>query len=105
MSTAVVDTISEALNAAADVDLEALSDRDLDGELVALLRLRHRLDAEIARRAARWDARTVWIGDGSKSPAARLSRDTGVSVAAAKATLRRGRAVTNMPRAHVAWAG
>ena len=39
-----------------------------------LVRLRHRLDAEIARRARRWDARGVWQSDGSRAPWARLSR-------------------------------
>ena len=34
------------------VDLDTLTDAELDAELVALVRQRHRLDAEIARRAA-----------------------------------------------------
>ena len=74
-----VDTMSEAVEAAADVDLDTLTDGELDDELVAMVRLRHRLDAEIARRVDRWDRRTIWRGDGSKAPWARLSRTTSVA--------------------------
>ena len=69
-----------------------------------MVRLRHRLDAEIARRADRWDRRTIWRGDGSKAPWARLSRTTSVAPGTARAILRRGHAITAMPATAEAWA-
>ena len=51
----------------------------------------HRLDAELARRAARWDRSGVWRSDGSRAPWARLSRTTSLSPGAARQILRHGR--------------
>ena len=92
-----------AITALCDVDVDALGDRELDAELVALLRVRHRLDAEIARRASGWDRREVWRSDGSRAPWARLSRTAAVAPAVARATLRRARAVGSMPVVAEAW--
>ena len=94
----VVETLSEAVDDAAAVDLDTLTDGELDTELVAMVRLRHRLDAEIARRARRWDARGVWQSDGSRAPWARLSRTAGVAGGTAKAIMRRGPALATMPQ-------
>ena len=71
-------------------DLDALADSELDAELVGLLRERHRLDAQIARRARRWDARSVWLSDGSRAPAARLSRDANMAKSTAEHVVRVG---------------
>ncbi|MFV0309114.1 MAG: DUF222 domain-containing protein [Desertimonas sp.] len=101
---ATVDRVEMGIDALAGVDLDGLTDGELDSELVGLMRLRHRLDAEIARRVQRWDARTVWLSDGSRSPAARLSRDGLVSRPAADRLVSTCRAVTAMPRAAEAWA-
>ena len=87
-----VETLNTAIDTAAAVDIDTLTDSQLDTELVRLIRARHRLDAQIARRCARWDARTVWLADGSRSAAARLSRDAKLATGAAKQILRRGRA-------------
>ena len=101
--TSGVDTISEAVGGLADIDLDTLTDGELDDELVGLIRLRHRLEAEIARRADRWDRRTIWRGDGSKAPWARLSRTAAVAPGAARGILRRGHAIAAMPHTE-AWA-
>ena len=93
----VVETLSEAIDDAAAVDLDTLTNGELDAELVALVRLRHRLDAEIARRACRWEARGVWQSDGSRAPWARLSRTAGVAGGTAKAIMRRGPSLATMP--------
>ena len=98
-----VDALSEALDALARADANTLVDGELDAELVALLRLRHRLDAEIARLAAHWDSREMWRSDGSKAPWARLSRSAHVAPGTAKAILRRGHAVAAMPLTANAW--
>ena len=94
----VVETLGEAVDAAAAVDLDTLTDAESDAELVELVRQRHRLDAEIARRAARWDTRGVWQSDGSRAPWARLSRTASLSPGTAKQILRHGRDVAAMPR-------
>ena len=87
------------------VDLDALTDAELDSELIALVRQRHRLDAEIARRAALWDRRSVWRGDGSRAPWARLSRTASVAPGTARGILRRGHAIARMPITAQAWTG
>lgn len=93
---AVAEKLNEAVDDAAAVELQTLTDSELDAELVALVRLRHRLDAEIARRACRWEARGVWQSDGSRAPWARLSRTAGVADGTARAIMRRGPALATM---------
>ena len=100
-----VEALREAVDAVAAVDLDTLTDSEQDAELVALVRAKHRLDAELARRAARWDRSGVWRTDGSRAPWARLSRTTGLSPGAAKQILRHGRDVAAMPVTARAWAG
>lgn len=56
MVAGVVDMVQAANDAVADVDLDTLTDKELDIELVALVQERHRLDAQIARRATRWES-------------------------------------------------
>jgi hypothetical protein len=88
----VVDRLVDALEG-----LDGLTDGELDEALVALVRQRHRLAAVTGRLAGRWEARQVWAGDGSRSPAARLSRDGRCSLATARVELRRARALASMP--------
>lgn len=90
-------TLTEAVEALAITDVDALGDAELHDELVGLLRLSHRLDAAISARAARWDSRGLWAYDGSKSAPARLARETGTARASAQRVLRRGRALAEMP--------
>ncbi len=98
------EALQEALEAVAAVDPDTFTDEELDQELVALVRLRHRLDALIARRANCWDARGVWRSDGSRAPWARLSRTASVAGGSAKRVLRHGRALASMPATAEAWA-
>jgi hypothetical protein len=100
----VVEALQQAIDAATGVDLDTLTDGELDDELVALVHLRHRLDAEIARRADGWNRRTIWRGDGSKAPWARLSRTAAVAPGTARGFLRRGSAILAMPATAEAWA-
>ena len=95
--SAVVGALNGAVDTAAAADLDTLSESELDAELVALVRLRHRLDAEIARRARHWEAVGVWRSDGSRAPWARLSRSAAVAGGTAKSILRRGAALATMP--------
>lgn len=94
---------ARAADEAAAVDLDDLSDAGLDAELMALVRERHRLDAEVARRVARWDRRGVWSGDGSRSASARLARDGLLSPREAGRTVRRARRCAAMPGTVEAW--
>ncbi len=94
---------ARAADVAAAVALDDLADAALDAELIALVRARHRLDAEIARRLERWDRSSVWSGDGSRSPSARLARDGRLSPREAGRTVRRARRCAAMPRTVEAW--
>jgi len=92
-----LERLTEALDTLVGTDVDALCDGELDGELVALMRLSHRLDAAIYTRAARWDTLGLWASDGSKSAGARLARDAGTARTSAARILRRGRALRDMP--------
>jgi hypothetical protein len=89
----VVAALGEAIDDAAGLDLDTVGDGELDAELVALLRLRHRLDAQIARRARCWNQRGVWRSDGSPAPWACLSRIASLAPGTAKTILRHGAAL------------
>ena len=88
------------LNAAIDglvgVDLDALADGELDELVIGLQRARHRLAGATAGPVARWDASGVWRMDGSRSAAARLARDGGMSMTTAHVELRRARQLRAM---------
>lgn len=103
MATEIVERVRASIDAAAVVELDTLGDGELNAELMGLLRQRHRLDAQIARRAQRWEARTLWATDGSRSSAARLARDGLVAQSTAHEVLHAGRAVIKMPLAATAW--
>ena len=101
--TSVVETASEAVDGLACVDLDSLTDGELDDELVAMVRLRHGLDAEIAAApivgiVARSGAATGPSRRGHASHAQPASRGT------ARCIFRRGHAITAMPSTAQAWA-
>jgi hypothetical protein len=79
-----IEELTESVAELAAIDLDTLTDSEADADLVALIRVRHQLDAVIARRAARWETRTVWQNDGSRAPWARLSRTAHLSPGSAK---------------------
>jgi hypothetical protein len=99
-----VETVAAGLTSLADVDPDALSDSALDELLTALLHAAHRLDAQVCRVARRWHQRGVWCGDGSKSPAARMSRAGHVSQRTARTVLWRGRRLGTTPVVAAAFA-
>jgi hypothetical protein len=92
-----MERLATALSDVAAVDLDALCDEQLDALLTGLVRFSHRVQAATSRLAARWDGRSIWTSDGSRSAASRLARDTSSSRQAAAAILRRGRALATMP--------
>jgi Domain of unknown function (DUF222) len=97
MGTGVLDQLNETIDRAAGLDVDALTDTELDELTVGLQRVRHRLAALNASALARWDGRGVWQSDGSRSAATRLARDGGVSLTTAHIELRRARALVDMP--------
>jgi hypothetical protein len=84
------------------LDLDTLSDAELDEAVIELQRQRARLGAVAARVLARWDRRRVWAADQSRSAASRLARDTKTSVDTAKVELRRARQLQSMPATQAA---
>src|SRR4051794_25023559 len=89
-----LDAAIDALNA---VDLDSLSDQELDDHVVGLHASCSRLAAAQARLLARWDTRMVWADDGSKAAGARLARDSESCKRSAYGLLRRARQLASMP--------
>lgn len=99
-----LERLTEALDSLSTVDVDALTGAQLDEQLVALLRLSHRLDAATYRLAARWETDLVWMDDGSKSADGRLSRAANTSTATARRVLCRARQLRAMPATEAALA-
>lgn len=95
--------LDAALDALAEIESADLDDAEVDARLMALVRARHRLDARIAETTGDWDGRRCWATDGSKSAAARLSRDGGCSPAEARRIVRRARKIRAMPATADEW--
>ncbi len=92
----------EAISAVAGLDVDTLTDAELDTLVVGLQRARHPLAGAGAGLLARWDVTAVWSADRSRSAAARLSRDVGTSLGTAHGELRRARRLAAMPVAAAA---
>src|SRR6478672_248455 len=90
-----------ALNA---LDLDTLSDTELNDLALDLQTQSSLLAAAQARILARWDARMVWADDGSKAAGARLARDSESCKRTAYGLLRRARKLTSMPVVAAAFA-
>jgi Domain of unknown function (DUF222) len=99
-----IQQLDEAIDSLLTLDPDGLTDPELDEAVVALHRQAHRLAAARARLLSRWDRRGVWTGDGSRSPAARLARDTRTSIGTARRELGRARRLDAMPHATTALA-
>ena len=80
MGTGVLDQLGEAIDALADVDVDALPDCELDALVIGLARTGHRLAGIKAGALAHWDARGIWRSEGSRSAATRLAREGGTSL-------------------------
>ena len=100
-----VEQLAEATDALAALDPDTLTDGELHELVVAVQRQRARLGAATAGLLARWDSRRGWADDGSRTPAARLARETNTAVASAKVELRRARQLASMPATAAAVAG
>ncbi len=96
--------IEEAINAAAQVDLDALSDDELDAMVTGLQHTKSALAALAARVCAVWERRRVWARDGSRSPAVHLAHRANVSRPTANCDITRGRRLRHMPLTSEAFA-
>src|SRR5262245_60666246 len=97
-----VEQLNEAIDALLNVDLDTLTDPELDAAVVELQRQRARLGVVAARLLGRWDHRQIWADDQSRSAASRLARDTNTSITSARVELRRARQLASMPATETA---
>ena len=96
--------LTSVIDGVAETDPHALTDTQLHATVTQLHRLQSQLAAVTAELTSVWDARMVWASDGSKSPAARLERDCGISERSARASLKRARRLRTMPATQEAFA-
>jgi uncharacterized protein DUF222 len=93
----VVEQLGSAVEGVLTLDPDTLTDAELHDAVAEIQRQRARLGVGAATLLARWDQRGVWAGDGSRSAASRLARDTKTSISSANVELRRARHVCSMP--------
>jgi Domain of unknown function (DUF222) len=92
-----VERLEDTIGSVLSLDPDTLTDDELHEAVVELQRQRARLGAAVAALLARWDSRSVWAGDGSRSAGARLARDTRSSLSSAHVEMRRARQLRTMP--------
>lgn len=93
----VLDRLGDAVAALTEVDVDVLTDPELHALVVGVERLSAQLTVAAAPLLDRWAQRQVWADNGSKSAAARLSRELGCSKQRAAAQLRRATSLASMP--------
>ena len=93
----VVEELSGAIGCLGALDPGELDDDALHEAVVALGALSSRLEAAWCGLIHAWDQRGVWANNGSRSPAARLARETRMRQGAMKRLVTRGRQLDEMP--------
>ncbi|MET0457911.1 MAG: DUF222 domain-containing protein, partial [Ilumatobacteraceae bacterium] len=93
----VFSRLGEVITSIAELDVDSLTDAELDALVVGVQRAGQQLAGVGAAALARWDGAGVWRSDGSLSAVKRLARDTGTSNGTAQVALRRARKLTAMP--------
>jgi hypothetical protein len=97
MSLSPVELLRSAIDLLTQVDPSALSTAELSEECLELQRQRHRLEGVAARLLHQWKGSGVWAFDGSRSPAARLARETRSGISSCRAQLRRAHTTADLP--------
>jgi hypothetical protein len=92
-----LEVLHDAIDVLAAVDPSELEDAELHALVIAVQRERARLGVAAARLLGRWDARQIWAADGSRTAAARLSRETACSAPSAGVEMRRARHQRALP--------
>ena len=96
--------LTTAIDELLTVDADLLDDTDIHELVVELGRQTARLEAAYCRIINRWDRRQIWADNGSKSPAARLARETRIRTSDASRLVHRARALASMPATDEAYA-
>lgn len=91
------DVLHRAIDDLVGQDLSTLCDSEVHELTLGLARAKCRVEGALMSALDVWDARQIWSGDGSKSPAARLSRESNWSKSAAAIAVRRARALRRLP--------
>jgi hypothetical protein len=99
----VLERVDAALAELHDVDLDGLADDSLTDAVMAVQRLRGRLEAGEARVLARWDSQRCWQPSGAKTGAAWLAWKQRLPISVARQRLRHARAVRDLPAVEGAW--
>lgn len=95
---AELDELEAVVDRVAASDPGEMPDAELSEALVALSRVRSRLEGIEARVTGVWDARQVWAGDGARSGAAWLAQRCRTPRSGARAQVALARALRAMPR-------
>jgi hypothetical protein len=90
--------LESGIGAMRALDVDALTDSEVERVQVAVIHGRVELLVVSARATRRWEASGMWSSDGSKSAAARLARDVNWSLADARREIRVSRALDSMPQ-------
>jgi hypothetical protein len=85
-------------------DLDGVDDDTLTDAVLAMQRLRGRLDVAEANVLGRWDAWRVWQPSGAKTAAAWLAWRQHVPIGVARQRVRHARALRALPEVEHAWA-
>jgi hypothetical protein len=104
MAGGLLDRLSDTLDELADLDVDALDDAELHDAVTASGGLTSRLEALWCRLIGAWDRRQLWADDGSRSPAARLARETHRRRGDCDRLVRRAGDLTSMPATTAAYA-
>jgi hypothetical protein len=92
--------LAGAIDALVNADPSTLADGESIRELV---RQHARLEAVLARAAARWDTNQEWAADGARTGSAWLAAKCGIAKPKAQRMLRLGRACRDLPKTEQAW--
>lgn len=91
-------------DALVELELDSLSDDELEATVLGLHREKQRLCANEARLLAAYDARRVFASDGSRTAAARVARKTHACRATVRGQVTLGRRLRLMPKVSAALA-
>lgn len=93
----VVETLAAAVDSVGELDLDGFEEGEAPHTLIELSRLADRLSGEIARLSAHVAAGDEWQESGASSPAAFLSKSTGMAWGRARDTIGLGTAMADCP--------